>query len=261
MHKASAFLSRISGAIPRGPVSRGYLAEWAVTIILLLFGWTTLLQAYVIPSGSMENSLLVGDHVFVDKLAYSPAGSFSSHLLPYRDVRRGDIIVFPHPLEAGTTLVKRAIGVPGDHIRLENKQLILNGKPVSEPYAIHIPGSFDPYRDDFPQSPPPGLAPRAREMLEANVVNGELVVPRGFIFAMGDNRENSNDGRYWGLVPRDTIEGTPFIIYWSFDAPEADLENPNIGIDHAIDAVAHFFTKTRWHRSFQLIRGYPLGSN
>src|SRR5215469_1100702 len=112
MRKASVFLSRISGAIPRGPVSRGYLAEWTVTIILLLFGWTTLLQAYVIPSGSMEKTLLVGDHLIVDRLVYSPNDSFVRHLLPYRDVRRGDIIIFRHPLEDNTTLVKRAIGVP-----------------------------------------------------------------------------------------------------------------------------------------------------
>src|SRR6516165_8225591 len=125
MHRLRAFLNQL----PTGPVNRGFLGEWAVTIIVVLFGWTTLLQAYVIPSGSMQNSLLVGDHVFVDKLVYSPNGGFAKHLLPYRDVRRGDIIVFRHPVEPGTDLVKRAIGVPGDHIHLVNKQLILNGKP------------------------------------------------------------------------------------------------------------------------------------
>jgi len=95
-------------------------------------------------------------------------------------------------------------------------------------------------------------------MLENHVVNGELVVPPGFIFAMGDNRENSSDSRYWGLVPRGNIEGTPFLIYWSFDAPESDLMSGNIGMDHVLDVVTHFFTKTRWGRTLQLIRGYPL---
>src|SRR5215469_16203522 len=143
-------------------VRRGFVAEWAVTLILLLFGWSTLLQAYVIPSGSMQNSLLIGDH-----------------LLAYRDVRRGDIIVFTSPVEP-LTLVKRAIGVPGDHIRLQNKQLVLNGKPIDEPYALHIDPHMDPYRDNFPGEAPLGLNPRAAEMLSRDVVNGALVVPPGF---------------------------------------------------------------------------------
>ena len=97
-------------------------------------------------------------------------------------------------------------------------------------------------------------------MIEANVVNGELVVPPGYVFAMGDNREDSDDSRYWGLVPRDYIEGTPIVIYWSFDAPTQDLENPNIGLDHIVDVVTHFFTKTRWQRSLQFVHAYPLGA-
>ena len=241
-------------------VRRGFVAEWSVTLILLLFGWSTLLQAYVIPSGSMENSLLIGDHLLVDRMVYAPPGGISSHLLPYRDVRRGDIIVFTSPVEP-LTLVKRAIGVPGDHIRLMDKKLVLNGKVVDEPYTLHIDPRMDPYRDNFPSSEAPlGLNPRAADMLAHDVVNGELVVPTGFIFAMGDNRENSNDSRYIGLIPRENIIGTPVVIYWSFDAPTEDLSNPNIGLDHIFDVVAHFFTKTRWNREFHLIRGYPLHS-
>jgi signal peptidase I len=238
-------------------VRRGFVTEWAVTLIMLLFGWSTLLQAYVIPSGSMTDSLLIGDHLLVDKLAFAPPGGLTSHLLPYHDVRRGEIIVFRSPVE-DLTLVKRAIGVPGDHIRLYNKQLILNGKAVNEPYAKHIAGNEDYYRDYFPQTPPVGLNPRAVDMLAKDVVNGELVVPPGFIFGMGDNRENSNDCRYFGLVPRENIVGTPVVIYWSFDAPGEDLENPNIGAGHIADIITHFFSKTRWNRTFQLIRGYPL---
>ena len=131
-------------------VRRGFIAEWTVTIILLLFATTTLVQAFVIPSASMEDTLLIGDHVLVDKLMYAPPGAVSSHLLPYRDVRRGDIIVFRYPLNIKEDYVKRAIGVPGDHIRLVNKQLILNGHPVNEPYAKHITQYIDPYRDNFP---------------------------------------------------------------------------------------------------------------
>src|SRR5215475_9568164 len=131
-------------------VQRGFVAEWAVTIILLLFGTTTLVQAFVIPSASMVGTLLIGDHVLVDKLVYSPPGTISRHLLPYRDVRRGDIIVFRYPLMISQDYVKRAIGVPGDHIRLVNRQLMLNGKLVDEPYAVHSQAYPNHYRDNFP---------------------------------------------------------------------------------------------------------------
>jgi signal peptidase I len=206
----------------------------------------------------MENTLLVGDHLLVDKLLYSPTDGATHSLLPYRDVRRGDIIVFRYPLDLDKNLVKRAIGVPGDHIRLENKQLIRNGQRVTEPYAIHIDQNFEPYRDNFPSGTPvPFGAVRAGavDMLEHDVVNGELVVPPGYVFAMGDNRENSDDSRYWGLVPRENIVGTPVIIYWSYDASTEELSDPNIGIGHMVDVVTHFFTKTRWGRTFKLIRG------
>ncbi len=238
-------------------VRRGFAGEWAVTLIFLLFGTTSLLQAFVIPSGSMENSLLIGDHVLVDKLTYSPPGSVSHHVLPYREVQRGDIIVFNYPLDIKIFYVKRAIGIPGDHIRFEHKQLILNGKPVAEPYAVHLPLT-NPYLDNFPATPPPDLRPRAQEMLREHVVEGELVVPQGFVLALGDNRDNSDDSRLWGLVPRDYIQGTPLVIYWSFDAPGEALSNPNISADHVADMVLHFFSKTRWGRTMKLIHGYRL---
>ena len=239
-------------------VRRGFIAEWTVTIILLLFGTTTLVQAFVIPSASMEDTLLIGDHVLVDKLVYAPAGAVSKHLLPYRDVRRGDIIVFRYPLDIKEDYVKRAIGLPGDRIRLVDKQLILNGKAVNEPYAVHKTGYIDSYRDNFPSTPNSPLFRSAMDMLENHVVNGEVVVPADHIFAMGDNRDNSSDSRYWGFVPRENIVGTPLVIYWSFEAPTEDLTNPNIGINHLVDIVTHFFTKTRWSREFKLIHGYPL---
>lgn len=240
-------------------VHRGFIAEWMVTIILLLFGTTTLVQAFVIPSASMVGTLLIGDHVLVDKLVYSPAGAVSGHVLPYREVRRGDIIVFRYPLNISQDYVKRAIGIPGDHIRFENQELILNGHRVREPYTVHSASYPDQYRDNFPAAPQNmQMRPRAAEMLEQHVVNGELVVPPGFVYAMGDNRDDSDDSRYWGLVPRENIVGTPLIIYWSYDAPTADLTNGNIGIDHIVDVVSHFFSKTRWSRTFKLIHGYPL---
>ncbi len=239
-------------------VKRGFVAEWTVTIILLLFATTSLVQAFVIPSASMEDTLLIGDHVLVDKLVYAPAGKASGALLPYRDVRRGDIIVFRYPLNIKEDYVKRAIGVPGDHIRLEDKKVILNGHAVEEPYTKHQ-SYVDTYRDYFPSGPPNvTLPPSAMDMLENHVVNGELVVPPNCIFAMGDNRDDSSDSRYWGFVPRENIEGTPTVIYWSFEAPTADLTNGNIGIEHIIDVITHFFSKTRWSRTFKLVHGYPL---
>lgn len=243
---------------PKNEVQRGFIAEWTVTILLLLFGTTTLVQAFVIPTGSMEDTLLIGDHLLVDKLAYAPPGPVTKYILPYSDVKRGDIIVFRYPVDIRQTFVKRAIGVPGDHIKLINKQLYLNGKLANEPYVYHKTEYIDSYRDNFPSDPNVHLLGAAPDMLEKHTQNGEVVVPPGFVFAMGDNRDSSLDSRYWGFVPRENIIGKPLIIYWSYDAPTEALANPTIGIDHIIDLVQHFPTKTRWSRTFRLIHGYPL---
>ena len=237
---------------------RGVIAEWTVTIILLLFGTTTLVQAFVIPTGSMEDTLLVGDHLLVDKLAYAPAGPISKYVLPYSEVKRGDIIVFRYPIDIRQTYVKRAMGVPGDRIRLENKHVYLNGHMLDEPYVVHKTEYIDSYRDNFPGDPNVPLTPSAQQMLETNVKNHEVVVPAGHIFAMGDNRDSSWDSRYWGFVPRENIIGKPLVIYWSYAASTEDLSNPTIGLDHILDLAQHFFTKTRWKRSLNFIHGYPV---
>ena len=246
-------------AAPRkGDTPRGFIAEWTVTIILLLFGTTTLVQAFVIPTGSMEDTLLIGDHLLVDKLAYAPPGPVTKHLLPYTDVKRGDIIVFRYPVDIKQTFVKRVMGVPGDHIKLVNKQVFLNGKKLDEPYVYHKTEYIDSYRDNFPSEPNAHIAEPAQEMLERHIVNGEVVVPPGGYFAMGDNRDSSLDSRYWGFVPRENIIGKPLIIYWSYDAPTEALASPGLGLDHLRDLVLHFFTKTRWDRTFMLIHAYPV---
>jgi signal peptidase I len=242
----------------RQEAPRGFLAEWTVTIILLLFGTTTLVQAYVIPTGSMENTLLVGDHLLVDKLSYAPSGIASRHLLPYDGLKRGDIIVFRYPVHIAETFVKRVIGVPGDHLRLVEKQLYLNGKPANEPYVYHSTDYIDSYRDNFPSEPNVHVVEAAIDMLQNHVHNGEIVVPEGFYFAMGDNRDSSLDSRYWGFVPRDNITGKPLIVYWSYDAPTDELTDQSIGIRHLLDVVLHFPTKTRWGRTFRLVHTYPL---
>ena len=234
---------------------RGFIAEWTVTIILLLFGTTNLVQAFVIPTGSMQDTLLIGDHLLVDKLAYAPPGPISKHLLPYEEIKRGDIIVFRSPADLSMTLVKRCMGVPGDRIRLVDKQVYLNGRKLNEPYVSHSTTYLDRYRDNFPAEPDMQVSVHGRDMLEHHVLNGEVVVPRDSYFAMGDNRDNSLDSRYWGFVPRDNFVGKPVIVFWSFDAPTEALLNPTIGLDHFVDMVEHFFTKTRWGRTFMLVRG------
>ncbi|HTS63876.1 MAG TPA: signal peptidase I [Candidatus Acidoferrales bacterium] len=243
---------------PRPEPQRGFIAEWTVTIILLLFGTTNLVQAFVIPTGSMEDTLLIGDHLLVDKLTYAPQGPVSKHVFPYSDVKRGDIIVFRYPADISQTFVKRCIGVPGDHIRLVNKQLVLNGKAVNEPYVYHKTEYIDSYRDNFPSEPNVHVAEAAQDMLANHTRNDEVVVPADSYFAMGDNRDSSLDSRYWGFVPRANIVGKPLIIYWSYDAPTEALAKPIMGIDHLLDLVQHFPTKTRWNRTFRLIHGYPL---
>jgi signal peptidase I len=236
--------------------ARAFIAEWTVTIVILLFGTTTLVQAFVVPTSSMESTVMTGDHMLVDKLSYAPADSFSRHVLPYDSLKRGDIIVFRWPPDPRQNYIKRLIGMPGDRIRVVNKEVYLNGRKLYEPYTQHIFAGIEPYRDNFPSDPAGPIMPMGRDMLAANVVNGEVVVPPDSFFAMGDNRDNSLDSRYWGFVPRDNIIGKPSIIWWSYDAPTEDLVD--FTAKHFIDLAQNFFTKTRWSRTLLLVRGRPL---
>jgi signal peptidase I len=246
-----------SAAKPEPP--RGTIAEWTITILLLLFGTTTLVQAFVIPTGSMEDTLLIGDHLLVDKLAYAPSGSISKYILPYENPRDGDIIVFRYPVDISQTFVKRVVGVPGDHIKIINQQVYRNEKRLTEPYVVHKSPYGDSFRDNFPNSEANfSLLDPGRDMLNNNVVNGEVVVPPDSFFAMGDNRDNSLDSRYWGFVPRGNIIGKPLIIYWSYNASTESLASSSVNnlASHFLDLAQHFFTKTRWDRTFRLIHGY-----
>jgi signal peptidase I len=230
------------------PAARGFVAEWAVTILIYLFATTTLVQAYVIPTGSMEGSLRVGDHVIVDRMAYADPGAFGRYFLPYRDIQRGDIVTFHFPEDTRQTFVKRVIGLPGDRIRLMGKQVVRNGHRLIERYTQHIDSGVDIYRDDFPAAADFRTTPRGRDMFEHHMVNGEIVVPPKSLFVLGDNRDNSEDSRYWGFVPREYVTGKPLFVYWSYDAPTGDLERWSIS--HIGDVAEHFFTKTRWDRTF-----------
>jgi signal peptidase I len=178
--------------------------------------------------------------------------------LPYLDVHRGDIIVFRYPLDLSQTYVKRVIGVPGDRVRIVNKAVSLNGKVIDEPYAVHKEDYIRQYGDNFPvPASGPGLRPRAAEMLENHVSGGELIVPEGSYFAMGDNRDRSDDSRYWGFVPRENIIGKPLIVYWSYNASTPELSS-GISAAHLKDLMFNFFSKTRWARTFHLIDPYEL---
>ena len=211
----------------------------------------------------MEDTLLVGDHLLVDKLAYAPSGPISRYLLPYQDPKHGDIIVFRYPPDNSQALVKRLIGMPGDHIRITNGVVYRNGKRLNEPYVYHK-YAYDPAFDNFPwpccRPVKEDLAQEAQQhMLDQNVSSGEVVVPEGHYFGMGDNRDNSSDSRYWGFIPRANIIGKPLLIYWSYRASTEELTGETAGslVTHVFDLAEHFFTRTRWDRTFQVVRGVP----
>jgi signal peptidase I len=239
----------------RKQTPRTLVTEWAVTIAIYLFATTTLVQAYVIPTASMEGTVRIGDHMLVDRVAYAEPGSAASHLLAYREPARGDIVVFLYPEDVRQTYIKRLIGLPGDRIRLDNQQVIRNGIRLVEPYTQHIPAFPDAYRDNFPLAPEPRTTPRGREMFENHVRDGEVIVPPDMFFVLGDNRENSEDSRYWGFVPRSYVVGKPLFVYWSYDASTEDLQGWTL--NHAVDVALHFFTRTRWERTFLVPRSAP----
>lgn len=231
----------------RKSTPRGFVTEWAVTLGIYLFVTTTLVQAYVIPTGSMEGTLRVGDHMLVDRVTFARPDSLGARILPYRELKHGDIVAFLYPEDIRQTYVKRVIGLPGDRIRLDRQQVIRNGSRLTEPYTQHIATYPDAYRDNFPLSPEASTTPRGRDMFAHHVRNGELIVPPDMLFVLGDNRENSADSRYWGFVPRSYVVGKPLFVYWSYDAPTAELQEWTLA--HVLDVAQHFFTKTRWERT------------
>ncbi|HYX69028.1 MAG TPA: signal peptidase I [Terriglobales bacterium] len=236
-----------------------FLASMAAVVVTALFILTFNLQAFEIPSGSMENTLLIGDHVFVDRITYAPASRWIGPVVPYREIRRGDIIVFFSPAQADLHLVKRVVGVPGDRLRLRDGVLFVNGQRQVEPYVIHSLGDYRTYRDNFP-AVAPTYFDQVTDFWEAelprHIQNGDVVVPPDCFFAMGDNRDVSWDSRYWGFVPRQNILGRPMFIYWSFETPPLQYEKTGVAdrVAFAARVVIHFFGQTRWRRSFSLVR-------
>ena len=220
-------------------------------VIFSIFVITFIVQAFQIPSPSMENTLLIGDFLLVDKLHFAGNGS-SKHLLPYGSIKRGDIVVFYYPVDPSQFLVKRVIGLPGDHIRLRDRIVYVNGEPLHESYAIHKQWIPDGYRDNFPnqQGYSRDIDRHWRYDMPLHVSAGELVVPAGHYFVLGDNRDNSLDSRYWGFVPRANIIGRPLVIYLSVRGSEPDASNGKL--IHS-GQMAHLLQLARWNRIFRLV--------
>ncbi len=241
------------------------LASICTVLAIGLFLMTFVFQNYVIPSGSMENTLLIGDHVFVDRMTFAPPTNWA-FFMHYREIRRGDVIVFykPNPETPDLVLVKRAIAIPGDRLHLSHGIVYLNGVAQNEPYARPVQNdddpqdAYEPARDDFPADGAPPNLEVWSEDLPNHVVNGDLVVPPGKVFAMGDNRTHSLDGRYWGFVPRENILGRPLFNYWSFrtTADQMDQQQASLGarIGSFFTTALHVFDKTRWKRTLHLIK-------
>lgn len=238
---------------PRSPLA-DFIESLLVTILLVLFATTFILQAFKIPSQSMEPTLLVGDHLLVNKFIFEGRGAWYEKLLPYRSVVRGDIIVFKFPYDDHPYYVKRVIGLPGDRIRIAGQRVYVNGTPLAEPYVVHDPSGDDPFADDFPPSDR-GFAgievrPEWAQQIMSYVHRGELVVPSDRYFVMGDNRDRSWDSRYWGFVDRRSIMGRPIVIYWSVRATARDYTDRSLaGTVRGIEAtLVHLPSRTRWNR-------------
>ncbi len=228
----------------KGHVFREYYEAILVAVIFTLFARTFVAQAFKIPTGSMEDNLLVGDHLFVNKFIYAPHWNTPIHrLMPYRDIRRGDVVVFKYPQEPDRDFIKRAVGVPGDTLEMRDKVLFVNGKEEINPHQVHKDPNIYPNSAFVPEQA------RRRDQW------GPLTVPAGFVFCMGDNRDNSYDSRYWGPVPRDYFKGRALFLYWSYEAEPNAQEWRGLGdkLRQLGSVGIHFFTRTRWSRSFTVV--------
>jgi signal peptidase I len=227
------------------------------TLVIAIFIVTFVVQAFQIPSDSMEDTLLIGDYLLVDKLRYGGSG-LAGYIMPYRPVRHGDIVVFKYPIDPRQFFVKRVIGVPGDRVRMIDRRVYVNGIPLQEPYVRYSGRVEDKFRDDFPQLniPVPDLDGAWWLEMRKLVEDGQLIVPEGNYFVMGDNRDDSRDSRYWGFVPRENIVGRPLLIYWSVREASPDLpDSPTMSdkLIHFAYALTHLFQITRWDRTFRVV--------
>jgi signal peptidase I len=228
--------------------TREWYESLLVAGIFVLFVRTFIVQTYQVPTGSMEKTILVGDHLLVNKFAYAPRLRALARLLPYREVRTGDIVVFKKPgddVNPGNVLVKRAVAGPGDTVAIRDKALSVNGSPADDSRVQHV----DP--ETFRASDR-----RVSESAIARDQFGPFVVPANAYFGMGDNRDNSFDSRFWGPIPRENIFGRPFLLYWSYEAePNSHIWRGALAkLRQLADVALHFFSRTRWDRMFTLVR-------
>jgi signal peptidase I len=220
---------------------REYFESICVAVILALFVRTFVFQAFKIPTGSMEENLLIGDHLIVNKMLYAPtATELEKKLAPVREVKRGDVVVFKFPNEPERDFIKRVIALPGERIRIEHKKVFINGEPLDEPYAhfLEVPGTDENVYSD----------PRGDDM-------HEIVVPPGHYFVMGDNRDNSHDSRFWGTLPGELLKGRALMIYWSYESGrDAYLKEGWEWFKEVLSIIPNFVANTRWNRFLHLVR-------
>jgi signal peptidase I len=247
-------LDRRTG-VAAGTGVTGSLQSLLGTVVIAVFVITFVVQAFQIPSPSMENTLLIGDYLLVNKLVYG-GGGVGNYLMPYRRVRRGDIVVFHYPVNPAQHFVKRVIGIPGDRVRLINKQVFVNGVAQKEPYAHFSRPANDLFRDSFPRlDVAAGETPEWWLQLRKLVEDGQLIVPQGHYFVMGDNRDDSYDSRYWGFVPQENIIGRPLLIYWSVQGADGEAPPSSLGgkVAHFAYALTHIAQITRWNRTLRVV--------
>jgi signal peptidase I len=224
---------------------REYFESIVIAVILALFIRTFVVQAFKIPTGSMEETLLIGDHLLVNKFVYGPAPSaLERKLLPVGTIKRGEVLVFKYPEEPERDFIKRVIGLPGETVELREKKVYVNGKALDEPYVHFLTA--------------PGGPSELHEVTSFDVREryGPVTVPADHFFVMGDNRDNSQDSRYWGFLPRENIKGKSLVIYWSYQADREDYQDESAGATAKglVSVFAHFFTRTRWDRMFHQTR-------
>lgn len=236
----------------------GMMQTMLTILVLALFILTFLSQPYRIPSASMEDTLLVGDFLLVNKAVYAPAGIWGRlHLLPYRNVQQKDVVVFHYPIDPTTYVVKRVVALPGDRIRLIDRRVWVNDRQMEEPFTIYTRSFPSMFRDNFPSAPytDPGVNTRWWQEMNQDVQNGVLTVPPARYFVLGDNRNDSLDSRYWGFVPRGNIVGEPFLVYFSLRNPVP--ESNGLPVDqhtHGHNVWAQLTGIARWDRMFHVIR-------
>jgi signal peptidase I len=241
----SADAPRVAPQAFRKSTAREYFESIVIAVILALFIRTFVVQAFKIPTGSMENNLLIGDHLLVNKFVFGPTATrLERAILPMGTIRRGDVIVFKYPEEPDRDYIKRVIGLPGETLELKAKKIYINGKSLDEPYVHFLE--------------PPSTETDIHEVTSIDVREryGPVTVPPNQYFVMGDNRDNSQDSRYWGFLQRDYVKGKALLIYWSYESEREDYETEGAGatLRGLASVFAHFFTRTRWDRMLHQIR-------